>query len=104
MADSDASKASARKGVRVQVPLSAHKDGLMAFVDVTVQDHVAEISLVRVEAHNALSTAMMAELGRACASVIEDSTVRVAVLSSADPAMFCVGADLKERARLDLDG
>jgi enoyl-CoA hydratase/carnithine racemase len=76
----------------------------MAFVDVAVRDHVAEISLVRVEAHNALSTAMMAELGRACATVVEDPTVRVAVLGSADPAMFCVGADLKERASLDLDG
>jgi enoyl-CoA hydratase/carnithine racemase len=77
---------------------------LMAFVDVVLEDHVAHVTLVRVEAHNALSTAMMAELGRACAEVADDASVRVAVLGSADPTMFCVGADLKERASLDLQG
>ncbi len=74
------------------------------FITVRRHDHVAEVVLDRTEAHNALSTAMMAELGSACAAVRDDPAVRAVLLSSAAPTLFCVGADLKERATLDLDG
>jgi enoyl-CoA hydratase/carnithine racemase len=76
----------------------------MSFVDVVTDGHIARVVLTRAQAHNALSTAMMAALESACAQVCADPSVRVVVLDSADPAMFCVGADLKERAQLDLDG
>jgi enoyl-CoA hydratase/carnithine racemase len=76
----------------------------MADVKVRRQGYVAEVVLTRVAAHNALSTEMMAALGRACADVADDRGVRVTVLASDDPHMFSVGADLKERAGLTLDG
>ncbi len=74
------------------------------FVTVRRHDVVAEIVLDRAEAHNALSTAMMADLAMACVEVGADADVRAVVFSSASPTLFCVGADLKERANLDLDG
>src|SRR5262245_8719770 len=70
---------------------SPHDVG-MADVEVRRQGYVAEVVLTRVAAHNALSTAMMAALRRACADVADDRGVRVAVLASDDPHMFCVGA------------
>jgi enoyl-CoA hydratase/carnithine racemase len=73
---------------------------------VVVRRHgrVAEVSLSRVAAHNALSSAMMTELAGRLGELAGDDVVRAVVLSSAAPTVFCVGADLKERARLDLDG
>jgi len=59
--------------------------------------NVAEIVLDRPEAHNALSTAMAAELAAACAEVARDRSVRAVVLSASGEKAFCVGADLKER-------
>ncbi|HEU0131399.1 MAG TPA: enoyl-CoA hydratase-related protein [Mycobacteriales bacterium] len=59
--------------------------------------HVAEIVLDRPDAHNALSTAMAAELAAVCADVAADRTVRSVVLSASGEKAFCVGADLKER-------
>jgi len=60
-------------------------------------DAVAELVLDRPEAHNALSTAMAAELAAACSALGADQSVRVVVLTSASTKAFCVGADLKER-------
>jgi enoyl-CoA hydratase/carnithine racemase len=62
-------------------------------------EHVAELVLDRPEAHNALSTAMAAELGAATAQLAADRSVRAVVLTSASAKAFCVGADLKERNR-----
>jgi enoyl-CoA hydratase/carnithine racemase len=59
--------------------------------------HVVELVLDRPEAHNALSTAMAAELAEATRSVGADGDVRAVVLSSSSAKAFCVGADLKER-------
>jgi enoyl-CoA hydratase/carnithine racemase len=63
--------------------------------------YVAEIVLDRAEAHNALSTAMAAELARACADVAKDRGVCAVVLSASGEKAFCVGADLKERNGFD---
>ena len=60
-------------------------------------DHVAELVLDRPAAHNALSTAMAAELAAATSALAADRSVRAVVLSSSAPKAFCVGADLKER-------
>src|SRR5690348_13495232 len=59
---------------------------------------VAEITLNRPAAMNALSTAMAGELTRACAEIAATAEVRVAVLSAAGERAFCAGADLKERS------
>ena len=60
---------------------------------------IAEITLNRPEAMNALSTAMGARLAAVCAELGADRTVRAVVLAAAGRA-FCVGADLKERAAM----
>ncbi|MEU4235992.1 enoyl-CoA hydratase-related protein [Actinoplanes sp. NPDC026619] len=69
--------------------------------DVVLLDHglVAEIRLNRVAARNALSSALAEEL-TAAAEAVRGTAARAVVLSSADPAAFCVGADLKERGGL----
>jgi enoyl-CoA hydratase/carnithine racemase len=61
-------------------------------------DGIAEITLSRPEAMNAISSAMAAELARACAELAADPGVRVVVLSAAGERAFCAGADLKERS------
>jgi enoyl-CoA hydratase/carnithine racemase len=66
--------------------------------DVAVIEHgpVAEIRLSRPAARNAISTRMAEQLVAAARDVAA-SGARAAVLSSAVPGAFCVGADLKER-------
>jgi enoyl-CoA hydratase/carnithine racemase len=61
---------------------------------------VAQIVLDRPAALNALSTATLTALGRACARVGADPGIRAVVISSAVGRAFCVGADLKERAAM----
>jgi enoyl-CoA hydratase/carnithine racemase len=61
-------------------------------------DGIAEITLDRPAALNAVNSAMAAELTRACAELATAPGVRVVVFSSAGERAFCVGADLKERA------
>jgi enoyl-CoA hydratase/carnithine racemase len=62
---------------------------------------IAEITLDRPEAMNALSTAVLEHLARAFGEVAADGRVRVVVLSAAGERAFCVGADLKERAAMN---
>lgn len=66
-------------------------------VTVERHDHVAELTLNRPQAHNALSTAMAAEITAATATLAADRDVRAVVLSATGEKAFCVGADLKER-------
>jgi enoyl-CoA hydratase/carnithine racemase len=70
-------------------------------VRVTTDGGVAHIVLDRPAALNALSTALLDALAAACRQVGADPAVRAVVLSSAAGRAFCVGADLKERARMD---
>ncbi|GAB2902422.1 enoyl-CoA hydratase-related protein [Streptomyces mayteni] len=59
--------------------------------------HVAELTLDRVAAMNALSTELAWRLTAACADLSADRRVRAVVLASSHDRAFCVGADLKER-------
>jgi len=63
-------------------------------------DHVAEITLDRPEAMNAISTALARALTAACGTIAADPAVRAVVLSGAPGRAFCAGADLKERAAM----
>jgi enoyl-CoA hydratase/carnithine racemase len=63
-------------------------------------DGIAEITLNRPEAMNSISSAMAAELTRACAELAAAPEVRVVVFGAAGERAFCAGADLKERAGL----
>jgi len=69
-------------------------------VRVIARGSVAEIRMDRGEARNALST-RMAELLVEAAGEIRTGGARAALLTSGVAGVFCVGADLKERNRLD---
>ncbi|MEW2570039.1 enoyl-CoA hydratase-related protein [Streptomyces sp. NPDC047070] len=59
--------------------------------------YVAELSLDRPKAMNAVSSAMARSIAAACEALAADRDVRVVVLTSTHERAFCVGADLKER-------
>jgi len=63
-------------------------------------DGVACITLDRPEARNALDLATCDELLAAARRAAVDSAVRLVVVRAAGP-VFCAGADLKERQRMD---
>ena len=63
-------------------------------------DLVAEITLSRPEAMNAISSQLAGELAQACTEVAADPGVRAVVLSAAGERAFCAGADLKERSKM----
>ncbi|MFF3483698.1 enoyl-CoA hydratase/isomerase family protein [Streptomyces sp. NPDC002701] len=62
--------------------------------------YVAELSLDRPEAMNAVSSGMARSIAAACEALAADRDVRVVVLTSTHERAFCVGADLKERNSL----
>jgi enoyl-CoA hydratase/carnithine racemase len=70
--------------------------------DVFVRSHgyVAELVLNRTAAHNALSTQLSVDITQALSRTVDDGC-RAVVVSSQSTVAFCVGADLKERGRLD---
>ncbi|WP_152363179.1 enoyl-CoA hydratase/isomerase family protein [Microlunatus speluncae] len=61
-------------------------------------EHTAELILNRPEALNAISTAFAEAITAACATLAEDRSVDVVVITSGSAKAFSVGADLKERA------
>jgi enoyl-CoA hydratase/carnithine racemase len=67
----------------------------MTLVRYESADHVATITMARPEAHNALNNALCEELRQAWLR-FRDSDDRVAVLTSAEDAYFCVGADVRD--------
>lgn len=68
-----------------------------------VEACVATLTLNRPEASNALSAAMMTDLGVALAEIDGRSDVRALVVRGAGKG-FCAGADLNELAKQDLAG
>jgi enoyl-CoA hydratase/carnithine racemase len=75
--------------------------GNAGFVRLGVSGHVATVSLARPEAMNAISGQMADELAGAFIRAAADPNVWVVVLAAEGEKAFCVGADLKERNRLD---
>ena len=73
----------------------------MTFVDLTLHDHVAVVTLSRPEALNAISSEVADELAGAVLQAAAQPDTWVVVLAAAGDKAFCVGADLKERNRLD---
>ena len=65
--------------------------------------HVAELIMDRPEALNALSTDQASRIRDAVRELGADRQISVVLLCSALSQAFCVGADLKERGRLDDD-
>ncbi len=56
------------------------------------------LGLERPEAKNALGRQLLREITEALATIAEDLSLRVVVLHSLVPGVFCAGADLKERS------
>jgi enoyl-CoA hydratase/carnithine racemase len=65
--------------------------------------HVAELVLNRTAVHNALSTQLSVDITEALSTIVGGG-FRAAIVSSQSTVAFCVGADLKERGRLDEAG
>lgn len=70
----------------------------------TRDGHVARVTLNRPEVLNAMDLRTHEELASVWDGIEADDDVRVVVLSGAGERAFCVGQDLKERARLDAAG
>jgi enoyl-CoA hydratase/carnithine racemase len=73
----------------------------VAPVDISLADHVATVRLNRPEALNAISGEVANELAGALLQAGATADAWVVVLAAAGDRAFCVGADLKERNRLD---
>lgn len=65
----------------------------MALVDLTVENHIARITMNRAERKNALNPEMIVRLADAWEKVRDDDDVRVAVITGTGDT-FCSGADL----------
>jgi enoyl-CoA hydratase/carnithine racemase len=72
-----------------------------SLVRLGVSGHVATVTLARPEAMNAISGQMADELAGALLRAAADPNAWVVVLHAEGEKAFCVGADLKERNRLD---
>ncbi len=73
----------------------------MSLVEIGIREHVATVRLNRPEALNAISGELANELAGALLRAAADPEAWVVVLAAAGDKAFCVGADLKERNRLD---
>ncbi len=69
------------------------------FVRLVSHERVAEVILDRPEALNALSSEMVVQVAATCSEIGDRSDIGAVVISSSNGRAFCVGADLKERAR-----
>jgi enoyl-CoA hydratase/carnithine racemase len=76
----------------------------LGFVEVSLADHVATVRLNRPEALNAISGEVANDLAGALLQAGATAEAWVVVLAAAGERAFCVGADLKERNRLDDPG
>jgi methylglutaconyl-CoA hydratase len=74
-------------------------------MDITVEQRAgaAWVILNRPAAANALSRALVDELGAAFRALRKESAVRAVVITGAGEKAFCAGADLKERRKMTLD-
>lgn len=73
-------------------------------VELRLDGHVAVVTLSRPEALNAISGELADRLAGALLQAAADPAVWVVVVAAAGDRAFCVGADLKERGRLDNAG
>lgn len=62
---------------------------------------IAVLGLNRPEARNAFGRALLGQLSEALARVRADEKVRVLIIRSLVPRVFCSGADLRERGRME---
>jgi enoyl-CoA hydratase/carnithine racemase len=68
-----------------------------------IEGQVARLLLDRPAKRNALDQAMWEAIPRAVAAAMANSSIRILVLASATPGIFCAGADIGEFARETAD-
>lgn len=78
--------------------MSTNASELAAFLD-PVPSHagITALALNRAKSKNAISVAMLQQIHDCLDTVRYDSSVRVLILKSTSPGIFCAGADLIER-------
>ncbi|MFA9557452.1 enoyl-CoA hydratase [Evansella sp. AB-rgal1] len=69
----------------------------MKYIEVTVEDSIAIVSLQRENAANALSQAMIKEITAQLDEWKLNAAIRAIIVTGAGEKGFCAGADLKER-------
>lgn len=92
-----------RGGARfLNVPSEGTISGSQFQVKLLDGDHqgIAVFTMNRPDARNALGKQMMKEFNEAMNLVRFDTNVRVVILQSTVPKVFCAGADLKERLQM----
>ena len=67
----------------------------------TVQDGIATVTINRPDKLNALSDAVIHELGEAANRIAGDNDIRAAIITGAGEKAFVAGADINELARLN---
>jgi enoyl-CoA hydratase/carnithine racemase len=70
-------------------------------LEIDAGSYAATLTLNRLEALNAISRGLAADLSAACAYLNERNDVRAVVVTGAGERAFCAGADLKERRSLN---
>ena len=70
-------------------------------IDLSISDNIAEITLNRPEALNALSPLALTELNQTLIEVRDDPAVRVILIRGSGENAFCTGADLKNTLPTD---
>jgi enoyl-CoA hydratase/carnithine racemase len=73
----------------------------VSLVEVVTDDHIATVTLSRPEALNAISGEMANVVADTLLRAAADPSIWVLILAAEGEKAFCVGADLKERNRLD---
>jgi len=81
-------------GLKRQCRLISRKVNAMGIL-YRKENHIAYLQLNRPEAKNALDPATLLEMFNAWEDIRNDPVVRVAIVSSAVPDIFCAGMDLK---------
>jgi enoyl-CoA hydratase len=70
----------------------------------TIEDHIATVTLNRPKVLNALNSTMLRELSELFAALADDNAVRVILLRGAGGKAFAAGADISEIANVDAAG
>ncbi len=68
---------------------------------VELRDGIALVTINRPDKLNALNDAVISELGEVAARLVQDSTIRAAILTGAGPKAFVAGADISELGECD---
>jgi len=76
----------------------------MEFIDISVTDRVARITINRPEVRNALNPLAYYELSQACDRIEADDDIWLAVLTGAGDRAFSAGRDLKQMAEINAAG